>query len=81
MPCAGLVAGPETVPEGLDDVVGRHAEVRRPVLDHLQDGMQHADHGSEGRGPALVEAAQAVEVAEQLVGAIQQVNDHGAIPV
>ncbi len=34
---AGLVAGPELVPERLDDVIGRHAQMRRAALEHAQD--------------------------------------------
>src|SRR5256886_4729351 len=34
-PLPRLVPGPEGVAEGLDDVVGRHAEVRSSLLDHL----------------------------------------------
>ena len=73
---AGLVAGPEPVAERFDDVVGRDADVRRSRLDHLQHGIQHADHGAEGPILALGEAAQAVEVAEQLVRAVDEMNDH-----
>jgi len=72
-----LVAGPETVPEGLDDVVGRHTEVRRPLLDHFQHRMQHAGHGPERHILTLVKAAPAVVVAEQLVRAVEEMNHHG----
>ena len=46
---AGLVAGPEIVAERLDDVIGGHADVRRPVLEHLHDGAEHAGDGAERR--------------------------------
>ena len=72
-----LVAGPEPVAEGLDDVVGRHAQVRGSLFDHLQDAVEHADDRAKRRIFALVEAAQPVEVTEQLVRAIDEVNDHG----
>src|SRR2546427_13254030 len=58
------------------DVVGRHTDVSCPLLDHLQDGVQHAAHGAEGRILALGGAAAAVELAEQLVGAVDEMNDH-----
>src|SRR5207249_11254945 len=35
-PVTCLVARPKSITEGLDDVIGRHAEMRRPLLDHLQ---------------------------------------------
>ena len=73
---AGLVAGPQAVAERLDDVIGRDADVRGAFLDHLQHGVEHADDGAEGQVLALAEAAQAVEVSEQLVRAIDEVNDH-----
>jgi hypothetical protein len=38
--------------------------------------VQYADYRTERAILALVEAAKAIEVAEQLVGPIQQVNDH-----
>jgi len=73
---ARLVAGPEVVAEGLDDVVGRDPDVGRFVLDHLQHGMQHSRDGAVRLVLAFVEAALAVEVTEQLVGAVEDVNDH-----
>src|SRR2546427_1394150 len=48
------------------DVVGRHTDVSGPLLDHLQDGVQHAAHRAEGRILARGGAAAAVELAEQL---------------
>src|ERR1700726_2535671 len=74
-----LVTGPETVAERLDDVIGRHADMSRTRLDHLQHRLKDADHGAEGRVRALVESAQAVEVAEKLVGAVDEMNDHGVV--
>src|SRR2546427_7321396 len=58
------------------DVVGRHTDVSGPLLDHLQDGVQHAAHRAEGRILARGGAAAAVELAEQLVGAVDEMNDH-----
>jgi ATP-dependent DNA ligase len=74
---SGLVSGPEPVPERLDDVIGRHPDVGSPGLDRLQDGVQHAGHRAKGTVLPLIEAAQTVEVAEQLVGAVDEMNDHG----
>ena len=47
-----------------------------PVLDHLEHGLQHADDGAVRAVLAFVEPAQAVEVTEELVGAVDEVNDH-----
>ena len=76
---AGLVVGPELVPERLDDVIGGDAEVGGALLDHLEHGVQQAGDGAEGLVLALVEAAQAVEMAEQLVGAVQDMDDHSGV--
>ena len=73
---SGLVAAPEAVAEGLDDVVRRDADMGRPFLDHLQDGVQHADDRAERPIRAAVDAAEAVEVAEQFVRAVDEMNDH-----
>ena len=73
---ARLVVRPELVAEGLDHVVGGHADMGRAGLDHLQHGVQHASNGAEWFVFSLVPAALAVEVAEKLVGAVDQVNDH-----
>ena len=73
---AGLVARPEVVAERLDHVVGRDADVRRAALDHLEHGVQHAGCRAERLAVALAAAPPAVEVAEQLVGAVEQVDDH-----
>src|SRR2546428_14104779 len=40
--------------------------------------MQHPADGVEGLVLALLEATPAVELAEQLVGAVQEMNDHRA---
>ena len=76
-PFAGLVACPQAVAERLDDMVGRHPEVRFAPLDHLQHGLQHADHRAERTVLSLVEAAQAVEVTEQLVRAVDEMDHDG----
>jgi hypothetical protein len=45
-------------------VIGRDPYVRRPLLDHLEHRVEHTDHGAKGRICALVEASNAVEMAE-----------------
>ena len=73
---AGLVARPEVVAEGLDHVIGRDADVRRPGLEHLQHRVEHAGCRAERLpvGPATAPAA--VEVAEELVCPVDEVDDH-----
>ena len=75
-PFAGLVPGPEIVSERLDDVIGRDADVRRSLFEHLKHGLQHADHGAERTILPFVEAAQSVEVPKQLIRAVDDVHDH-----
>jgi glycogen operon protein len=58
-------------------VIGCDADVSRSALYHLEHGLQHACHGAERTILALVEAAQPVEMPEQLVRAVDQMNDHG----
>ena len=84
-PCSRLVAGPETVAERLDDVVGRHADVRRlpsrssrAPCAARRSRRRTGDPALVGSSPASRNAAQAVEVAEQLVGAVDEVN-HDAL--
>src|SRR5438128_5490957 len=75
-PIPRFVPGPECVAEGLDDVVGRHAEMRGSLLDHLQYRVQHSDDRAERLVLALSGATPAVELPEQLVRDVQEVNDH-----
>ena len=75
---AGLVARPELVAERLDDVIGRDADVRRAALDHLAAPYcSTPTTAPNGRSLPLLNAAQAVEVAEELVGAVDEVDEHG----
>ena len=57
-------------------MVGRHAHVRRPLPQQLQDGADHAPHGGDllPRRGAVWGGAE--EVAEQLVGPVDQVHLH-----
>ena len=76
---ARLVIRPDAIAKRLDDVIGRDPDVSRSLLDHLQQGLQDADHGSERPVLAFVEATQAVEMPEQLVGAVYEVDDHASL--
>src|SRR5688572_29745744 len=49
--------------------------MRRPALDHLCDGVQHPGGRTEWR-VGLFRAADAIEVAEELVGAVDQMDNH-----
>jgi hypothetical protein len=71
-----LVAGPEIVAERLDHVVGGDADVGLAALDDLEHRLQDADDRAQGPVGALGEAAQPVEVAEQLVRSVDEVDDH-----
>jgi hypothetical protein len=59
-------------------VIGGHPDVCCAALDHLQYGVQYPDDGAEFLIPPIVEPALAVKVAEEFVGAVNQVNDHDA---
>jgi len=75
---AGLVVRPKPIAKRLDHVIGGDAEVRVAALlfDQLEHGLQHPDDGAVGPIDSLSEPAQAVEVTEQLVGPVNQVDDH-----
>src|SRR5215218_1208035 len=77
-PCPGLVPGPKLVPEGFNHMIGGYADVRPPGLDQLQDGMQDAGYGAIRPVGAFGEAAQTIEVPEQLIGPVEEMNDHEA---
>jgi hypothetical protein len=43
---------------------------------HLEHGLQHADDSPVRAVHSFVESAQPVEVTEELVGAVDEVNNH-----
>jgi hypothetical protein len=76
-PLAGLVAGPERIAKGLDDVIGGHAHMRGPALEHAKDRSDDPAHRSQLRRRAPVEGRRRrEEIAEQLVGPVDQMDDH-----
>ena len=46
------------------------------MVDHLEHGLQHADDRAVRAVFAFGKPAQAVEVTEEFVGAVDEVNDH-----
>jgi hypothetical protein len=48
------------------------------VLDHLENGLQHADDSAVRAVHAFVEPAQAIEVTKQFVRAVNKMNYHTA---
>jgi hypothetical protein len=85
---AGFVVWPEPIAKGLDHVIGSDAKVRVTLatfggpfyavaaLDHLEDVLQHADHGTVRAVFAFGKPAQAVEVAEQFVSTVNEMYYH-----
>ena len=57
-------------------MIGRDADVRRAALEHLQHRVEHAGRRAEPLTVAPAAAPAAVEVAEQLVGTVDEVDDH-----
>ena len=78
---ASLVAGPEVVAERLDHVVGRDADVGRACSIICSTVCSTPTTAPKRRVLALVEAALAVEVAEQLVGAVDEMDDEHAVGI
>ena len=74
---AGFIAGPQRVTKRFDDMIGRDADMRRALFDQFQHRMQHTIGCAERFVLPFVEAAQAIEMTEQLVGAVDEVDDHG----
>jgi hypothetical protein len=52
------------------------ADFRAPFFDHLEKSLQHVDDGAVGTVHAFGESAEAVEVTEELVGAVDEMHDH-----
>ena len=46
------------------------------MVDHVEDGLQHADDRAVGTVHAFGEPPQSVEMTEELVSAVDEVNDH-----
>jgi hypothetical protein len=46
------------------------------VIDHLENGLQHADDGTVRAVFAFGKPAQAVEVTEEFVSTVDEVNNH-----
>ena len=46
------------------------------MVDHVEHGLQHADDSAVRAVFAFGESAQAVEVTEEFVSAVDEVNDH-----
>jgi hypothetical protein len=74
-PCARFVSGPETVAEGLYDVISCDPDVRRPVFDHLYNCTENSGHSAVGR-IGFLEPPDSVEVTKEFVCAVDQVNNH-----
>jgi len=62
-------------------MIGRDTKVNAVVLQHLKNGLQHTDNGAVRTVLAFGKPAQAIEVTEELVSAVDEVNDHFAVRV
>jgi hypothetical protein len=56
-------------------MVGGDADMALALLEQVHHRAEHADDGTEGPVLAFRETAQAMKVAEQLVGSVDEVND------
>ena len=77
---AGLVSGPEAVAERLDDVIGGNADVGRAAIDHAEHRADHATRRAHFPALLVTRGGHGVEVAEQLVGAVDEVDFQSLIP-
>jgi hypothetical protein len=46
------------------------------VCDHLPYGIEHSDNGAESTVLTLCEATKAVKMSKELIGSVDQMNDH-----
>ena len=74
-PCSGFVTWPQFIAKRLDDVIGRHADMRSSVLKHLDDHGEDARDGAERR-ISFVKATETVELAKQFIGSVDEMDDH-----
>src|SRR4029453_16721689 len=76
-PLPRLGAGPERIAKGLDDVVGGDPQMRSAVLEDAEDRSDDTAHRSElGRRAPVESRRRREEIAEQLVGPVDQMDDH-----
>ena len=73
-----LVAGPQVVAERLDDVVGRHPDVGDTLGQERGHRRDHTAGGRHLRAVGGHAGRPAEELAEELVGAVDQIDLHGA---
>src|SRR6187402_2469608 len=59
-------------------MVGRHSEMGRAFLEHAQDGAEHAVDGAK-RMVRQLRPAKPVEMAKELVCAVDEMDDHASI--
>jgi hypothetical protein len=79
-PRPGLVAGPEVVAERFDDVVGGHRQVGGAVSEQVEHRAEDALERSDLQAVGVLLGRHRVEVPEELVGAVDQVDQHGYRP-
>ena len=72
----GLVARPQVVAERLDHMVGGDAHVRRALAQELQHGADHPPDGGNLLAGRIAVRRRPEEVAEQLVGPVDEVHLH-----
>ena len=76
MPAPVLYPGQRPIAERLDDVIGRHADMGRAAVDHAEHRAHHAARRAHFPPLLVTRGGHGVEVAEELVGAVDQVNSH-----
>ena len=72
-----LVSGPEIVSERFDHVIGGDPDMRHPGLQHPEERPRHAQQRTHLAARPVAARGDRVEMAEELVGAVDEVNVHG----
>jgi hypothetical protein len=75
-PGAGLVTRPKPVPKRFDHMVSRDSEIRTATFKYLEHALQHADDRAVRAIHAFGEPVQTIEVTEELVGAVNEMDNH-----
>src|SRR5664279_4399263 len=76
-PALDLYVGHHVVAEGLDDVIGRHADVRRAILEEREDRLHHTARRTDLDTVAVaMPRARRVILAKDLISSVDEMNDH-----
>jgi hypothetical protein len=71
---ARFVTGPKIVPKRLNDVIGRHTNMRRSFFQHTDRRHKNTGYGPQG-WVCFLKPPDAVKMAKEFVRAVNEMND------